>query len=241
MRTLVALIVMSAVAGSVSAEGIRVHTPGGILTAAALEGAVREHLTGADARDGVARAVEFQGTPDSLPVGGQFCRVDPGLAGDARLRGAVHLPVAVTGGSGVRRVVTMLAVVRTFALLPVASRRLERHAEIGAGAWDLRRIETTTLSEGVVRSGESLAGRRTARLVEAGSPFFEHVLEDVPVVRRGETVTLVVRRGGVRLSTPAVAREDGTAGTLITVRRQGVRAPVRARVVDARTVAVDVQ
>jgi flagella basal body P-ring formation protein FlgA len=241
MNVLSILVLTIAVTGRVFSGGIRVETPGGILTSAALEAAVRGHL-----RDGAnggreERVVGFQSTPDTLRTGGAVCWIEPGIAPGAPLRGSVTMPVVVTGESGTSVTVTLLAVVRTFSALPVASRRLERHAELASGDWVLRRVETTTLPAGVVRDAGALAGRRTSRLVEEGSLYFERLLEPVPLVKRGDRVTLLVRRGAIRLTATAVAREDGAEGVLISVRREGVAEPVRARVLDGRTVAMDVR
>lgn len=221
--------------------GVRVNTPGGVLTAEVLEGVVRGMILEACSGDAAERTITFQATRDTLRTGGDFCTVELGVDDCAALRGTVHVPVMIRQMTGRARAVTLLPTVRVFTVGPVAARRLESRRELTDGDWVMKRIEMTTQPRGVVSDPGDLPGRRTVRLVEEGSPFFAGMLEPAPIVRRGTTVSLVVRRGAVRLSVDAVAGEDGAEGDMISLRRRGSSERLRARVIDARTVTMDVQ
>lgn len=59
------------------------------------------------------------------------------------------------------------------------------------------------------------------------------------VVRRGDAVLLVAERGGMRLTVPGQVQDDAGVGETVRVTNRVSKKDVMARVVDARTVAVD--
>ena len=69
-------------------------------------------------------------------------------------------------------------------------------------------------------------------IVRGGSP---------PLVHRGDAVTIVIHSDSLLISAAGVAREAGAVGDAIRVHRDGVMTDLTARVVDARTVQLEIQ
>ncbi len=68
----------------------------------------------------------------------------------------------------------------------------------------------------------AVIGRQVTRTVREGEVFSTELIREVPLVRRGETVTVTARRGGIAVRTEARASEDGTLGqTIPLVSRDG--------------------
>jgi len=65
------------------------------------------------------------------------------------------------------------------------------------------------------------------------------MVEPVPVVERGRTVTLVYEGPALRLAVPAQILEDGGVGSRVRVRNLQSQRVVVARVVDSATVRVE--
>ncbi len=63
----------------------------------------------------------------------------------------------------------------------------------------------------------------------------------LPLVHRGDAVTIVIQSDSLLVSAAGVAREAGAAGDTIRVHRDGVMTDLAARVVDARTVQLEIQ
>ncbi len=63
----------------------------------------------------------------------------------------------------------------------------------------------------------------------------------LPLVHRGDAVTIVIHSDSLLISAAGVAREAGAAGDTIRVHRDGVMTDLAARVVDARTVQLEIQ
>ena len=99
------------------------------------------------------------------------------------------------------------------------------------------RVETTEWARRAVGDSLWLEGRRTKRIIAEGSVLFEELVEQVPLVARGDRVTIRAASKGVCISTVAVAMEDGRLGSVITVRAAHTRDRLKARVTGAGVVA----
>jgi flagellar basal body P-ring formation protein FlgA len=207
------------------------------LRALDLRGAVESYVAGVPAREGTEIAVECRDLPDSIaiPAGSLRLRVDPAATPVLRGRVALAVEVAVDGVT-VRRVVVAVFV-RTYASVLLTTRQLD--ARIPVGPEDVRsaRVETTEWSRRPVIDLASIADKRTKRILAEGSVLYEELLEQVPLVARGDRVSLRAASMGVRVSTGATALEDGRMGSIITVRASHTRERLRARVTGAGVVA----
>jgi len=190
-------------------------------------------VAGLPVREGCTRTVECRDLPDSVavPSGNLRLVVDP--AATPVLRGHVALALEViVDGVTVRRVV-VAAFVRTYAPVLLTTRPLDARAAVAAGDVRSARIETTDWSRRPVADTSALAGMRTKRIIAEGSVLFEELLEQVPLVARGDCVMLRAAAKGVCISTGAVALEDGRMGAVISVKASCTRDRLRGRVIDA--------
>lgn len=85
--------------------------------------------------------------------------------------------------------------------------------------------------------GRGLPLRMTAAVGE-GQPISADAVEAIPVVSKGQIVTLVYAGQTLRLSVPVESLDDGGIGNTIRVRNMQSRRIVAAQVVDAETVRV---
>ncbi len=92
-------------------------------------------------------------------------------------------------------------------------------------------------SRAIVERGQ-LIGAQASRAIREGEVLTEANISPTPLVRRGDVVTLIVERGGIMVSTYALAREDGIVGEVIKVDNLQSKKQIHARVVNATTVQV---
>ncbi len=85
--------------------------------------------------------------------------------------------------------------------------------------------------------GSRLPLRMTAAVGE-GQPISADAVESIPVVTKGQIVTLVYAGQTLKLTVPVESLEDGGIGRTIRVRNMQSRRVVAAQVVDAETVRV---
>jgi flagella basal body P-ring formation protein FlgA len=104
------------------------------------------------------------------------------------------------------------------------------------------RLDTLSLKEypeNVITDPLEALGKRTQRTIEVNSPLRVNCLEVMPLVKRGDLVTIVAESDVVKISTQGVAIENGGKGEMVKVINTGSQKEVYGTVTDTRTVAVD--
>lgn len=128
---------------------------------------------------------------------------------------------------------------------------LEALAPVAVAAMDLARgVEITErdinfVSMDLARlrnpafSAEELVGKVLRRTVRMGDVFDRNFVEEPSLVKRGEVVTIVARRGGMQLSATGVARDEGKLGDTIRIRNSVSQQEILCQVVAPATVIVE--
>lgn len=119
--------------------------------------------------------------------------------------------------------------------VPVAARPLNRMERLTKDKVSFRRVNLAYKPEVWDGTGGPW---RMARTLGRGQVFTRSHLEPVPLIEKGEMVTLVYSGPRVRLSIKAEALGEGGAGQLVQVRNVQSNKVIMATVVDSDTVVV---
>lgn len=132
----------------------------------------------------------------------------------------------------------MTAVVRMVRPVVVARHPLKRHQLIEAGDLEIRTVYLSQPAGRYFSETEPLIGKRTTSPLQEGAPVIRNQLEEVPVIRRGDRITLVFDLEGLKVTAVGQAREDGFTGRPLTVFNIDSRKTVHGMVLDGSTVRV---
>lgn len=127
--------------------------------------------------------------------------------------------------------------VSVFADALITMRRVQRHDVIRPGDLRRERVEITNLVKWVVIDSAVAIGSRAKRTITPGTIVDKRWLEEVPLVMRGDRVTMATRHNGVSVSAVGVAMEDGYRNQEIRVKAGRSNRLLKAVVLDAGTVA----
>ncbi len=122
-----------------------------------------------------------------------------------------------------------------------AIRPISRGDVITAADVELRFVDTpptTNARRAPLDDLEQLIGQVAGRSIQADDVVFSDDIHAPLLVRRGETITVVARGGGIRVRTQARAREDGAQGDLVQVESLETRERYDAQVIGDREAAV---
>jgi flagella basal body P-ring formation protein FlgA len=105
----------------------------------------------------------------------------------------------------------------------VALQSLPALQTIGADAVELREIDLTRESGGVVKDAAQLADKVATRPIEAGQAIPLNALRTVPAVNQGEPVKVVGIGSGFSIATEGTAMSSAAPGDLVRVRTESGR------------------
>jgi len=180
-------------------------------------------------------AVQLSGDA-TVPAGRVDLTVSHGAGVD--LVGPTILHLRVSGDDGSVRRLRVSAVIERETRVVLATHNLSRGAMVAEG--DVVEVyrPLRSLPRDIVRRVDAAVGRQLVRPIPAGAVVRAGLLTQVTVVSRGAQVVLVAAQGGLRITTPGIAKEDGGAGEIVRVVNSASGKVVNGRVVDAETVEV---
>lgn len=102
----------------------------------------------------------------------------------------------------------------------------------------IRYIRSERDDQYTISNPRELIGRKLARSVNRGVTVTRNLFARTYLMTRGKTVSMVVRRGSIRMDVHARAMQNGNVGDVIRVRNLFNNKTARARIVDANTVEI---
>lgn len=137
---------------------------------------------------------------------------------DAMPIGLIQLEIKVLTGGRMVKTVPMVVQVSMIRNVLVARRSINQGATVQAQ--DVKRVSLsfTRLDKLGINDVARAVGMRAKRFISAGNLIDTGMFDSVPLVTRGQLVTLTSVSGAVRVVTSASALEDGLLGETITVR-----------------------
>ena len=160
-------------------------------------------------------------------------------ADDLPLKGnrVVYVEIFV-GGLRCKRIPVSLKV-RTFGEVLLCRRKVDRHHVFTAEDLIVERRETTTLPDDINLEIGDVVGKRAKAFIQSGRVIRRGMIEQPPVLHRGDLVTVRVSLKAIFITMEGEARADGRPGEIIPVRNIRSRREISAEVVDSKTVIVD--
>ncbi len=216
---------------------ISVTTAGQRVSGEELVAAVRAHIL--EAREAEREHLAVRATtlpPDfTLPAGTLELRVRMRRGADPLGSQSVSVEAWVDG-SLIRTLSVPVKVTGLVEVL-VASRPIARHAMLGPA--DVR-LEPREVGGGQepLRDLQSIDGLRALRPIHQGEVILSTLLEQPPLVRRGDLVRLTIEGRGLRAMAQGEAREEGKMGQVIRVRNLSSGREVYGQVDAERSVRV---
>jgi len=143
--------------------------------------------------------------------------------------GSKHFSVKVHCDEKQRWTIYVPVTIKMYAEVAVSTRNLHRGDTLLESDFTFKRTNTANISNSFLDSAKKVTGMELRRAVRAGSILSRQDLKEPTMVKRGETVVIVARTGGLEVRSEGKALSNGRAGEQIRVQN-----PQSKRVVDAR-------
>ena len=131
----------------------------------------------------------------------------------------LSLPVAIRVDGRIAATVTLALNLQMHSTVAVAKRSAARHEALGDADVEFVDVDLANLNGSpMARNADDLIGLRTTRDVQVGDPLTDANCELMPLVEKGDQVTVFVEARHIRLSTAGEAQRDGRSGDVIEVR-----------------------
>jgi len=121
----------------------------------------------------------------------------------------------------------------------VAARSLARGIEIADE--DVRLVQKwfRRIPNGIPADIEDVVGKRLRCIVKVNAEIRKNMVKDIPLVKKGKVVRIVIERQPLKITTIGVSEQDGMRGDLVKVRNVSSRRTIYARVMADSLVCVE--
>lgn len=213
---------------------LRIETRSDSLPGPVLDSLVEAFFAAREGKDGERLTWEILRRPE---------RIDVPLAAHARTlrfasakeRGRTTLYLDIASQPWPVRSYPLLVQVSGHRPVRVTTRRVERGETLDAANTRVEIREVTAYHRQGLPPVDAVLGMRAVAPLQAGRVVTARRVEAQPLVRKGETASLVWSQGSVRVTAAAVCRESGAEGDVISVRNLVNSRMGRARVLSDGT------
>ncbi len=102
----------------------------------------------------------------------------------------------------------------------------------------MKKIGLYDLSGSLLFDPGSVIGKRVKRFIKPGTLLTEEMIEEAPLVKKGDRVAIIVETGILTITASGEARMDGTKGKIIEVINSDSKKKIYAEVLDSGRVKV---
>ncbi|MEW6426964.1 MAG: flagellar basal body P-ring formation chaperone FlgA [Thermodesulfobacteriota bacterium] len=149
------------------------------------------------------------------------------------------LTVTVTVDGADAGVVRLSGDVARYRPVVALRKRIGRHTVLRAEDLCLVRKNLALLGDSPLTDPGGAVGKRLRVSQGGGAVLTAAMLETVPLVQRGDVVTILADGGRFRVTAPGIVRNAGRRGDMVQVKNMMSRRLIFARVEDEQTVVVD--
>jgi len=182
--------------------------------------------------------IDFKNLPDKVSVKYPNAKLVISDVPRESLSGNVTIPVSIVSENKVMKKVYISVKIQIFDSVYVSKRSINQHQIFTNDNIKKEWKEITGFEEQVVKSEKEVFEKRTTRYISEGTPITLNVIENLPIIKSGQSVTIISKVNSVVVSTYGVAKEDGKKGQVINVENSSSGAKLRAKVIDNNKVEI---
>ncbi len=148
-----------------------------------------------------------------------------------------YIPVKITRANS-NVIQTYITVrLKLFKTICAAKDIIEPGQSLSGKDVELKLVNVTDLRGTPIESLDGLKGFRSKVKINPGSVLIKELLDQIPVINKGEHITASAIAGNVKISTDAEARQDGVVGDVIYIVTKDKK-QFKAKIIDSNNVII---
>ncbi len=175
----------------------------------------------------------------SLVIPKGVVELDYKMPGRKNRAGRVPLILNVRLNGLVKKRIRMYAEVTVLYDVLTASRALRRNQILTESDVEWSEVRSKHVLRNIVTDLKDVLGSKITRNLDPGENLSPYMLRKVPLVKRGDRVTLIASKGALKITVPGVAKENGFKNATVMVQNVQSKKIVYGTVVNSRTVLVN--
>ena len=181
--------------------------------------------------------VEYRGGDLTFPKGQLVWNFN--LPGRKKRIGQVPFQLTLKQDGRILRQMRLKAQVQVTYTIFKTNHSLKRGHVLDMNDVEITEVQSRKMLRNMVTGWDQLKGYQLTRNLEEGETLSTYMLKKVPLVKRGDRITLIAKRGNLKVTAPGVVRENGFKDQMVKVENIQSHKIVYGTVLDSRTIIVN--
>jgi flagella basal body P-ring formation protein FlgA len=188
-------------------------------------------------RDRLEVKVAYDGKQIRVPQGNTV--FDCKLPGRKKRIGRVHFLCLIKVGGAFKKRLPLYADVKVAydVYRPVQSLKMGHVMQ--AGDIELTRLKSDHILRNIISDETDIIGHRLIRNLDEGETILAHMVQKIPLVKNGDRILIIAKKGPLRVTAPGVVRQNGFKNDTIRVENIHSSKIILGTVIDSRTVQIN--
>jgi flagella basal body P-ring formation protein FlgA len=188
-------------------------------------------------RDRLEVKVIYDGKQIRVPQGNMV--LDCKLPGRKKRIGRVHFLCLIKVDGDIKKRLRLYADVKVAydVYRPVQSLKMGR--VIQAGDVELIRLKSDHILRNIISDEADIIGHRLISNLDEGETILAHMVKKIPLVKNGDRILIIAKKGSLRVTAPGVVRQNGFKNDTVRVENIHSRKIILGTVLDSRTVQIN--
>ena len=104
---------------------------------------------------------------------------------------------------------------------------------------ELIRFKSDQVLRNIISEETDIIGHRLIRNLEEGETILAHMVKKIPLVKNGDRILIVAKKGALRVTAPGVVRQNGFKNDTVRVENIHSRKIILGTVIDSRTIHIN--
>jgi flagella basal body P-ring formation protein FlgA len=230
--SLLSLVITSQAAGGEKAGRIPAHSDLQQIFTEIIRAKIPDHIED-------IRISDFSSQPDSLPLANGEITYRLTDEPDCASAGKKFLSAVIAVNNKEYGKVKMQGDLHFLGTVVIAARTLPKNGIINSDDIKTDFRDISMLGSDLIASPEQALGKQTNKSLRAGDILFGQLLNNPPLVKRGDRVTILAKRGSVQVTVPGEVKNTGARGETVRVKNLMSHRVLDARVVEEKLVEID--
>jgi flagella basal body P-ring formation protein FlgA len=181
--------------------------------------------------------VSYEGKQIRIPKGN--VKFDCKLPGRKNRIGRVHFLCLIKIAGETKKRLRLYADVKVAYDIYRPIQSLKMGHVIQLGDVELTQLRSDHILRNIVSDEKDIIGHRLIRNLDQGETILAHMVQKIPLVKNGDRILIIAKKGSLRVTAPGVVRQNGFKDDTIRVENIHSRKIVLGTVIDARTVQIN--
>jgi flagellar basal body P-ring formation protein FlgA len=177
-------------------------------------------------------SIDYLNLPEKVTVNSSNAQLAVSNVSTDLLSGNVTIPVNIMADKKILKRIFVSVKIHVYDSVFVTKKSINQFQIFNSDNIEKKWQEISGFEQQVVRHESEINEKRAIRYISEGKLITLNIIENLPIIKSGQTITIISKVNSVVVTATGTAKEDGKKGEIISIENNSSGAKLKGRVVD---------